>query len=67
MKSSFMQLAFMVTRLLTKQRIGAAKRTGENLGADAYGYSRAFQYTPDAKERTILSLRLAEKLPACCA
>ena len=39
----------------TKRRIDAAKRTGENLGLNPYGYSRAFQYTPDAKEKTILS------------
>jgi adenine-specific DNA methylase len=41
--------------VLTKRRIDAAKRTGEDLGPNPYGYSRAFQYTPDAKEKAILS------------
>jgi adenine-specific DNA methylase len=41
--------------VLTKRRIDAAKRTGEDLGLNPYGYSRAFQYTPDAKEKAILS------------
>ena len=41
--------------VLTRRRIEAAKRTGENLGLNVYGYSRAFQYTPDAKEKAILS------------
>ena len=30
-----------------KKRISAATRRGERLGADAYGYPRAFGYTPD--------------------
>lgn len=30
----------------TRRRIDAAKRTGENLGSDVYGYPRAFSYTP---------------------
>jgi len=41
--------------VLTKRRIDAAKRTGEDLGLNPYGYSRAFQYTPDAKEKGILN------------
>ena len=41
--------------VLTKRRIDAAKRTGEDLGLNPYGYRRAFQYTPDAKEKAILS------------
>jgi putative DNA methylase len=41
--------------VLTKRRIDAAKRTGEDLGPNPYGYSRAFQYTPDAREKAILS------------
>ena len=41
--------------VLTRRRIDAAKRTGEDLGLNIYGYSRAFQYTPDAKEKAILS------------
>ena len=41
--------------VLTRRRINAAKRTGENLGLNIYGYSVRFQYTPDAKEKAILS------------
>lgn len=33
-----------------KKRIDRAKRTGEDLGLNPYGYSRAFQYTPNEKE-----------------
>ena len=38
-----------------KKRIASANRTGERLGADAYGYSRAFGYTPSNAERTWLA------------
>ena len=38
-----------------KKRIAIATRKGERLGADAYGYSRAFGYTPDASDRGWLS------------
>src|ERR1019366_8468195 len=41
--------------VLTKRRIDAGKRTGEELAHNPYGYSRAFQYTPDAKEKAILN------------
>ncbi len=41
--------------VLAKRRIDAARRTGEDLGPNPYGYSRAFQYTPDSKEKAILS------------
>jgi putative DNA methylase len=41
--------------VLTRRRIDAAKRTGEDLGLNIYGYGRAFQYTPDANEKAILS------------
>ena len=34
-----------------KRRIAAANRTGERLGADAYGYPRAFGYIPDDVDR----------------
>jgi putative DNA methylase len=34
----------------TKRRIDVAKRTGENLGLDPYGYKRAFTYTPTSKQ-----------------
>ena len=33
------------------RRIANANRTGERLGADAYGYSRAFSYTPTDTEK----------------
>jgi putative DNA methylase len=33
-----------------KKRIAVANRKGERLGAGAYGYTRAFSYTPDAPE-----------------
>ena len=34
-----------------KRRIAEANRTGERLGADAYGYSRAFGYVPTVEEK----------------
>lgn len=34
-----------------KKRIDKAKKTGENLGLNPYGYSRAFQYNPSTVER----------------
>ncbi len=34
----------------TKRRIDLAKRTGEDLGANPYGYPRAFQWVPDAED-----------------
>ena len=34
-----------------KRRIAAATRRGERLGSAAYGYSRAFGYTPDQDDR----------------
>ncbi len=33
-----------------KKRIAKAKKTGENLGLNVYGYPRAFQYNPSEKE-----------------
>ncbi len=38
-----------------KARIARANRTGERLGAEAYGYPRAFGYTPDDAERSWLA------------
>lgn len=38
-----------------KRRIAEANRTGERLGAAAYGYPRAFGYTPDSADRTWLA------------
>jgi adenine-specific DNA methylase len=37
-----------------KVRISRADRTGERLGADAYGYQRAFKWTPDEHDRAWL-------------
>ena len=36
-----------------KRRIAAANRSGERLGANAYGYSRAFGYTPSKAEQRL--------------
>ena len=41
--------------IAAKKRIAIATRMGERLGADAYGYSRAFGYTPDASDKDWLS------------
>ena len=38
-----------------KKRIAIANRKGDRLGADAYGYSRAFGYTLGSKDRAWLS------------
>ncbi len=34
----------------TRKRIDAARKTGENLGPDVYGYPRAFSYSPTASD-----------------
>jgi putative DNA methylase len=44
-----------------KKRITKAKKTGENLGLNPYGYSRAFQYRPNEREEFWL-LEEAQKL-----
>src|SRR5260370_95762 len=41
--------------IAAKKRIAFADRRGERLGADAYGYPRAFSWTPDAIDREWLS------------
>ena len=38
-----------------KRRIAEADRTGERLGAAAYGYARAFSYTPGSADKTWLA------------
>ena len=38
-----------------KKRIAIANRKGERLGADAYGYSRAFGYSPNSSDRNWLA------------
>jgi adenine-specific DNA methylase len=37
--------------IAAKARIARADRSGERLGADAYGYKRAFSWTPDDEDR----------------
>lgn len=37
--------------IAAKRRIAVADRNGERLGANAYGYSRAFSYSPNEGER----------------
>ena len=39
----------------TRSRIDAAKRTGENLGPDPYGYRRAFTYAPSDEDKDWLT------------
>jgi putative DNA methylase len=41
--------------IAARQRIAIADRNGERLGADAYGYTRAFTYTPDGADRAWLA------------
>ena len=41
-----------------KKRIAIANRKGERLGADAYGYSRAFGYTLDNRDKAWLDKNL---------
>jgi putative DNA methylase len=41
--------------IAAKVRIARADRTGERLGADAYGYPRAFKWTPDEHDRAWLN------------
>lgn len=48
----------------TKRRIDKAKKTGEDLGLNPYGYSRAFQYKPSEKEEFWL-LEETQKLGIC--
>jgi len=42
-----------------KRRIAIADRAGERLGTNAYGYSRAFSYTPDEHEREWVAAQAA--------
>lgn len=37
-----------------RRRLDLAKKTGERLGLNPYGYSRAFQHNPDARDRKAL-------------
>ncbi|MBG0794732.1 DUF1156 domain-containing protein [Methylocystis sp. H62] len=50
-RSSFMHcLGIHGDPIATKRAIDRAKRTGENLGSNPYGYDRAFKYQPTAKD-----------------
>jgi putative DNA methylase len=42
-----------------RHRLDKAKKTGENLGPNPYGYNRAFQHSPDAGDRTFIREALA--------
>ena len=42
-----------------KKRIAVATRKGERLGAAAYGYRRAFGYTPDNADKTWIAKNIA--------
>ena len=44
-------------------RIDAAKRTGENLGTNPYGYKRAFSYIPREQDRRWLQSTIAARCP----
>jgi putative DNA methylase len=44
----------------TKRRIREAKRTDADLGADVYGYRRAFSYTPTPDEREWIRVMASE-------
>ena len=49
--------------IAAKKRIAHADRIGERLGKDAYGYPRAFTWSPDAADRAWMDLHgLNEKL-----
>jgi adenine-specific DNA methylase len=45
----------------TKDKIRAARKTGEDLGTDPYGYGRAFKYFPDQQDSKWLSQNLPAK------
>ena len=44
-------------------RIDAAKRTGENLGTNPYGYKRAFSYIPREQDRRWVQSTIAARCP----
>ncbi len=47
----------------TRSRIDVAKRTGENLGPDPYGYKRAFTYAPSGEDKGWLASATGRPLP----
>ncbi len=44
-----------------KRRIAIATRKGERLGAAAYGYARAFKYTPTIEDKNWVSTSIGDK------
>ncbi len=56
---SCMCWGFMGTRWRPSIRIATATQTGVRLGADAYGYPRAFSYLPTAEDRDWLRYEAA--------
>ncbi len=51
-RSKFLQaLGIHGDPVKTRQLLDQANRTGENLGANPYGYPRAFQYSPSIEEQ----------------
>jgi putative DNA methylase len=51
----------------TRKRIDLARKTGENLGLNPYGYERAFKYLPDTNEKNWLRStfnRISGELPS---
>ena len=66
-RERFMQvLGIHGDAVAAKARIAQATREGIRLGADAYGYPRAFTYVPSAEERDWLryeGARVGEKHP----
>jgi putative DNA methylase len=45
----------------TRRRIDRAKKTGEDLGTDPYGYERAFKYSPTRQEIQWLNSELKDR------
>ena len=48
----------------TRRKLDAAKRTGENLGPDPYGYRRAFTYAPSDEDKGWLASVTGRPLPS---
>ena len=48
----------------TRRKLDAAKRTGENLGPDPYGYRRAFTYAPSDEDKDWLASVTGRPLPS---
>jgi putative DNA methylase len=54
-RSTFMHaLGIHGDPVAVRRRLDLAKKTGENLGLNPYGYNRAFQHVPDQRDRAAL-------------